>query len=197
MRAVIKREQGQPEPPATFMSVPPAVDAVLAAHQLIGADPDGCVDVLWPVEQQVRVGMTVPYDPTVERLAWTIARHFDAPTVVEVGDDLLRIRSAYLLDAVQPHGQHHTLRAFPHVRLPRLLARLGKVDLVVLEGRHRGQTLHALRAAWDALAVAGMIIVDDAEGSDAPLVFGREIAQRPRLVRKAPGNGAACVFSRS
>lgn len=184
----------------TWQVTPGALDASSAAqaiHSLLGADwPCACASGFATEWDRFVAGSAVSSkhdaDPTLAGLAWAVAWHLRARTMVETG--VARgVTSRFLLLATSEWDGHlwsvdlppvyadwrgewgeavedalrerwHLVRGSSRRRLKPVLRSAGAVDVVVLDSDHTTRTVQfECLAVWPALRAGGILLVDDVD----------------------------------
>ena len=155
-------------------------------------------------------------DAALVRAAWRLARHLKPNVVLETGvahglttrfllEALERNGSGHLWSIDLPpqlypelHGQigaavkpclHHRwsyVKGSSRRQLPKLVSRLGQVDLFIHDSLHSERNVRfELDHVWSALTPGGAVLVDDIDANSAFDVFTRNLAKHQVLICEA------------
>jgi hypothetical protein len=146
------------------------------------------------------------------RVLWMVARHTRPEQVVETGV-ARGVSSAYLLDALDRNGAGHLwsidlppvrpgwrvdvgsavpdrlrprwtyVRGASRRHLPRLVERIGDVQLFVHDGMHTVENMaFELDRVWPHLGEGAVVVADDADANRAFVDFAQRVDRAPLLV---------------
>jgi hypothetical protein len=92
-------------------------------------------------------------------------------------------------------GRWTYIRGAGQRHLPRVLRRLGAVDIFVHDGLHtQDNMLFEMRSAWPRIVPGGVLVVDDADDNEAVVIFGNEVGATPVWVKEPDkGSVVACL----